>query len=135
MDTASLDPGDALTPGLFAIESGYAQIEFFCGATVVVQGPAELDLVSATLARVRSGRLRAHVPPAARGFTLEADDVTVVDLGTEFGFAVDGGKSEVHVFDGEVELHRQGQVDHLNAGQSFSPDREAVDRQRSGVFS
>ncbi|MEO1616852.1 MAG: LamG-like jellyroll fold domain-containing protein [Planctomycetota bacterium] len=98
--------GDALTPGRLAIDSGYAQIEFFCGATVVVEGPAELDLRSPTLARVRSGRLRAQVPPAARGFSLEVDDMTVVDLGTEFGLSVSPSGTNVQVFDGEVELQQ-----------------------------
>jgi hypothetical protein len=97
--------GDALMPGRVAIESGFAQIEFFCGATVIVEGPAELDLKSATLARVHSGRLRAQVPPAARGFSLEVDDMKVVDLGTEFGLSVSSDGADIQVFDGEVELH------------------------------
>lgn len=97
--------GDALAPGRLSIESGFAQVEFFCGATVVVEGPAELVLKSSELAQVRSGRLRAQVPPAARGFSLEVDDMKVVDLGTEFGLAVTDEGSDVQVFDGEVELH------------------------------
>ncbi len=100
----AVEVGEALRPGRFAIRSGYAQVEFFCGATVVVEGPAELELVSATLAKVRSGRLRAHVPPAARGFALEADGLKVKDLGTEFGLAVSAEGANVQVFDGSVEL-------------------------------
>ncbi len=64
-DQTPLEVGDALLPGRLSIESGFAQIEFFCGATVVLEGPAELELDSATLASVRHGRLRAQVPPAA----------------------------------------------------------------------
>ena len=37
-----LEVGDALSPGILAIDSGFAQIEFFCGATVIIEGPAEL---------------------------------------------------------------------------------------------
>ena len=46
----------------------------------------------------------AVVPPAARGFTVVAPGVDYVDLGTEFGIAVDEatGASELHVFDGQV---------------------------------
>ena len=77
---------------------------FFCGATVIVEGPAELDLKSPLLAKVHHGRLRAQVPPAARGFSLEVDELKVVDLGTEFGLSVEGKETTVQVFDGEVEL-------------------------------
>ncbi len=105
-DQPAVEVGDALPPGRFAIQAGHAQVEFFCGATVVVEGPAELQLDSATQARVRRGRLRAHVPPAARGFSLKVDDLTVVDLGTEFGLSVSPDGANVQVFDGELELHR-----------------------------
>ena len=108
-----LEVGDALSPGRLAIDSGYAQIEFFCGATVVVEGPAELDLQSSLLARIQSGRLRAQVPPAARGFSLEYDDMRVVDLGTEFGLSVSPEGANVQVFDGEVELRQPSSANRL----------------------
>ncbi len=104
-DANSLRVGQALEPGTVSLQSGFAQIEFFCGATVVLEGPAELALETSELATVRSGRLRAQVPPAARGFSLKVDDMTVVDLGTEFGLAVSDTGARVEVFDGEVELH------------------------------
>ncbi|WP_240928150.1 LamG-like jellyroll fold domain-containing protein [Thalassoroseus pseudoceratinae] len=105
-DQLPLEVGDAIRPGRLAIESGFAQIEFFCGATVIVEGPAELDLQSPQLAQVRSGRIRAQVPPAARGFALQVDDMTVVDLGTEFGLSVTESEANIQVFDGEVELQQ-----------------------------
>lgn len=105
-DQSPLSVGDALDPGRLAIESGFAQIEFFCGATVILEGPAEIELTSSTLASVKHGRLRAQVPPAARGFSLDVDEMRVVDLGTEFGLSVTDQGAEVQVFDGEVELER-----------------------------
>lgn len=112
--------GDSLSPGEFAIQSGFAQVEFLCGATVIVEGPAQLDLKSATLAKVMSGRLRAQVPPAARGFALEVDDMKVVDLGTEFGLSVSNTGANVQVFDGEVELQEQSKAKRLMvAGESL----------------
>jgi hypothetical protein len=123
-----LEVGDALSPGRLAISSGYAQVEFFCGATVILEGPAELDLQSSTLARVLSGRLRAQVPPAARGFSLEVDDMKVVDLGTEFGLSVSQEGANVQVFDGEVELHGPALTTKLlTAG-------KAVTRKTDGTF-
>ncbi len=57
-------------------------------------------------AKCRFGQMRVHVPPHARGFKLMTPDAKVVDLGTEFGLKVsDSGKSDVHVFDGEVEVY------------------------------
>ena len=107
-------------PGRFAIESGFAQVEFFCGATVILEGPAELELESATMARVRRGRLRAQVPPAARGFSLAVDEMKVVDLGTEFAVSVSAEGADVQVFDGEVELQSPSEEKQLlTAGQSI----------------
>jgi len=121
---AGLQPlhiGDALQPGEFAIETGHAQIEFFSGATVIVEGPASLQLHSASLAHVRSGRLRAMVPPAARGFSLQVDDLKVVDLGTEFALSVSSEEASIQVFDGEVELHQPAQKKRLlTAGQALT---------------
>lgn len=124
-DQKPVEVGDALSPGRLAIQSGFAQIEFFCGATVIAEGPAELDLRSPLLAKVHSGRLRAQVPPAARGFSLEVDDLKVVDLGTEFGLSVSTEGANVQVFDGEVELHQpQSDKKLLKAGKSVvrAPD-------------
>lgn len=120
---SDLQPGDAIPAGRLQMTSGFAQIEFFCGATVIVEGPADLDLKSPLLAQVHTGRLRAQVPPAARGFTLQLDDLTVVDLGTEFGLSVSAAGTDVQVFDGEVELHT-GENDRrlLTAGQAVRHD-------------
>ena len=120
-DQTALDVGDALSPGPLRLESGYAQIEFFCGATVIVEGPAELELKSPLMASVRRGRLRTQVPPAARGFSLQVDDMTVVDLGTEFGLSVSESGADVHVFDGEVELQQEtDDKRRLTAGEGLS---------------
>ena len=116
----AVEVGTALPPGRLAIKSGFAQVEFFCGATLIIEGPADLDILSETLARVRSGRLRAQVPPAACGFSLEVDDMKVVDLGTEFGLTVSAEGADVQVFDGEVELYPAAQKkQHLQAGQAL----------------
>ena len=95
--------GAALRPDIIRIAKGLLQIEFFSGATVVVEGPAEFELIDPMNARCSIGRVRANVPHFARGFTIASDELKVVDLGTEFGFSADGeGVKELHVFDGEV---------------------------------
>ena len=115
-----LEVGDALPPGRLAFKTGFAQVEFFCGATLIIEGPADLDIQSETLARVRKGRLRAQVPPAARGFSLEVEDMKVVDLGTDFGLSVSEAGANVQVFDGEVELQpAKNKKQLLTAGQGM----------------
>ncbi|MEO0446330.1 MAG: LamG domain-containing protein, partial [Verrucomicrobiota bacterium] len=97
--------GETLRPGDFALSSGLAQIEFFSGASVIVEGPAHLRLKSAWEASCLEGRLHVSVPEPAQGFTLETSDFRAVDLGTEFTLAVGAdGESDVRVIDGEVRI-------------------------------
>jgi hypothetical protein len=103
-NSAPLRVGSALGPGWLRLESGLAQVVFYSGARVVIEGPAELRLVSPQEAICPIGRLLAEVPEPARGFRLGTDHVNVVDLGTSFGIEASHGRTEVHVFKGKVEL-------------------------------
>jgi hypothetical protein len=97
-------PGAPLPPGRLRLRSGVVQIEFYSGATVVLEGPADFLLVSSTEAFCSRGKLRATVPPQAEGFTIRSPRLDVVDKGTEFGLLVDDrDRTEVHVFRGKVE--------------------------------
>jgi len=114
-----LSVGEAVPAGLFSLRSGLAQIEFFSGAAVIVEGPAELELESAWRVVCHSGRLRAFVPEPAQGFTIVTPEYEAVDLGTEFALSVGSdGRSEVHVVDGEVRLDSSDgrELRHLGAG-------------------
>lgn len=110
--------GDMLPDGLLLFDAGVAEIDFFCGATLIVEGPAVLNLESDWSVRVLKGRLRASVPPAARGFIVKAADSEIIDLGTEFALDVGEDHTAVQVIDGEVKL-RGGEFDgnHLVTGQ------------------
>ncbi len=113
-----------LSPGLLRLKSGVAEIEFFQGARLCVEGPAEIQLVSAGEAFCRYGRFSAHVPPQARGFRLGTPKGDVVDLGTDFGLDLSSDSPELHVFKGEVELHQpQAQMRKLSGGSAstFNP--------------
>jgi hypothetical protein len=97
--------GTVLAPRTLRLKSGTALIEFYSGARVVVEGPAEFQLVSAGESFLHSGKISAHVPPQARGFTVGSTAMKVVDYGTDFGIAANAGSApEVHVFTGRVEL-------------------------------
>lgn len=97
--------GDAIVPGRIKLEQGLAQIDFFSGATALIEGKCELEIISAWEARCLSGRVRVHVPPAAKGFLLHAPDMKLEDLGTEFALNVQDQTSAVHVFEGAVIAH------------------------------
>jgi hypothetical protein len=99
-------PGAVLSPGaVLKLTSGAAQVEFYSGARLVLQGPVEVELRSEMEAVCRAGRVTAQVPPPARGFTVRGGGVSVVDLGTEFGLNLPtGGPPQVHVFSGRVDV-------------------------------
>lgn len=103
-NTAPVRVGGALKPGWLRLESGLAQVVFYSGARVMLEGPAELQLVSPSEAVCPIGRLLAEVPQPARGFRLKTDHLNVVDLGTAFGIDATRVRTEVHVFKGKVEL-------------------------------
>jgi len=102
--------GDTLGAESFQMLAGTAEIRFFSGATMTLEGPAEISLKSAWEATCSEGSVRMNVPPAARGFKLQAPDSEIIDLGTEFGLEVRDGKGHVEVFDGEIAL-RHGDED------------------------
>src|SRR5262249_47859889 len=55
------------------------------------------------------GKLRATVPPQVEGFTVSTPKLELVDRGTEFGVQVEAGdRTEVHVFQGKLELFDAG---------------------------
>jgi len=128
--------GNTLPAGKLQLASGLLQIEFFGGASVILEGPAEFEILSEERARFHSGRLRAFVPEPAQGFTIEGPDFDVVDLGTEFAMSVDAdGRGEVHVVDGEVTVHEKSGslLNNLTSGMasrttdSVSAELEAIE--------
>ncbi|MDF1786061.1 MAG: hypothetical protein P1U82_09335, partial [Verrucomicrobiales bacterium] len=102
--------GDSLGAEVLRLQGGLAEVQFFSGATMMIQGPAEIALKSAWEAHCQDGVVRMRVPPAARGFKLCGPETEIVDLGTEFGFQVRDGAAHVEVLDGEISFrHREGE--------------------------
>ncbi len=102
------EAGSRLAAGRLRLVEGDALITFDCGARLLLTGPSVFELQSARQARLLAGQLLAHVPEPAIGFTVLTAAGKVIDLGTEFGLVADGsGASEVHVFDGAVEIYGQ----------------------------
>lgn len=102
----NLQTGAGLSAGWLKLKQGTIQVELISGASVLIEGPAAIELISPLKAFCQYGKVRASVPEQAHGFTIETSRLNVVDLGTEFTLSLDAnGKGQVQVIDGEVELH------------------------------
>ena len=92
-----------------ALRSGLVELTYASGVRVTLEGPADYSVASPTAGNLANGKLVAYVPPGAEGFTVDYAKGKVVDLGTEFAMDVSAdGRTELGVFDGEVELHLPG---------------------------
>lgn len=120
----SFSPGAAMPKGMVNIRKGTLRLDFYSGARVILEGPAKLELISPSLARLDEGKLVARVPPPAQGFTILNGNLRVVDRGTQFGMSADGKDCSVHVFDGEVEL--QGELPESTARNLFEGEAVAI---------
>ncbi|MCM2375278.1 LamG domain-containing protein [Aporhodopirellula aestuarii] len=97
--------GESLAAGRLTLKSGLIEFQTNRGAVVVVEGPADLDLVDDMEIRCRQGQLTVNAPPPAQGFLVRTESVDVVDLGTAFSMQVDiNDDARIHVIEGEVDL-------------------------------
>ncbi len=103
--------GSAVRTGSYQLDEGLVQITFQSGVELVIEAPASFEIHGPEFMILNEGRLVANVPPEGVGFTVETPDAEVIDHGTEFAIEVVGERSsEVHVFQGEVEV-RPGNED------------------------
>ncbi|MBX3412462.1 MAG: FecR domain-containing protein [Pirellulales bacterium] len=107
--------GARLSTGTLRLNAGIAQLDYDSGARVVLQGPAVFEVTATNAGLLSVGQLVARVSPAAVGFTIRTPSAAVVDLGTEFGVIAEArGATEVHVFDGLVELNLSAAAEQPN---------------------
>ena len=118
----TLRAGDVLGAETVSLSGGSARIDFFSGAQIFIEAPAELEIRSAWEAVIHTGKLRAKVPPAARGFVIESNGRRIVDLGTEFGVDANPQEVRVEVFDGKIELQDR----ELIAGQAVRMTKDGA---------
>lgn len=91
--------------GTFELKGGVSSFAFGNGVEVVVESPAAFEIESSLRMTLSHGKLSASVPPEGVGFTVDTPAAEVVDFGTEFAVEVaEDLSSEVHVFDGEVDV-------------------------------
>ncbi|MEQ1841949.1 MAG: LamG-like jellyroll fold domain-containing protein, partial [Verrucomicrobiales bacterium] len=104
----SLRPGDLVEPSRIRFQSGLVQLQFFNGVQLVMEGPADFEILSAEESFCHEGRFHAIVPHQANCFRVRTRQGELIDFGTEFGLDVTpDGTAAVHVFEGEVAFQRK----------------------------
>ena len=112
-----------LRVGRYAVHRGLIDIRFPTGVAVLIESPADFEVLSASRLVLFEGRLSADVPPAGIGFTVETPEAEVVDYGTEFSVEVNSGESEVHVFRGHVRVHPKAERSELGNAVDLRTDQ------------
>ncbi|TWT96343.1 LamG-like jellyroll fold domain-containing protein [Neorhodopirellula pilleata] len=101
----SLSQGDVARTGVYELKGGIVELGFNTGVDVIIEAPCRFKIESSMRMVLSEGSLSAKVAPAGEGFIVDTPSASVVDFGTEFGIEVFADKSsEVHVFEGEVDV-------------------------------
>ncbi|AQT67836.1 FecR protein [Anaerohalosphaera lusitana] len=103
----SIKPGHRLNTHQknLTLRSGFAKIRFDNNAEVILEGPAEIAIITGDQVRLNLGKLYSVVPPEACGFTVSTGNAKIMDLGTEFGVEVaSSGSVQLHVLEGKTVL-------------------------------
>nr|ALS90908.1 FecR protein [uncultured bacterium] len=105
---------------------------------VIIEGPAQFDMLSAKRARLSTGRIKMRVTEeSGRGFIVETPYGEITDLGTEFGIDLtEKDQAGLVVFEGAVDLRvaeanplESAQVERLVGGEGVIFNRGGpVDR-------
>ena len=121
-----LSAGTILGSQTQTIAKGTLELVTALGVQLVIEAPAEFRFENSQRLHLLRGRLAADVPPRAKGFTIITPTGEAVDLGTRFGVDVAQqgalGSSEIHVFEGEVVAHPEGNANKqsLRAGDALA---------------
>lgn len=104
-DTPDLEAEQVLHAGRLVLESGYAQFLLSNGASVILEGPSDFELIDGERMRLTRGRLSASLRQGADRLEVLSPYARIVDLGTVFGVDVHaGGLTEVEVLDGKISM-------------------------------
>jgi ferric-dicitrate binding protein FerR (iron transport regulator) len=103
-DGSSIVVGGKFNPGKLSLASGILELQMANGALLLLEAPAELDLLDSSRAFLHAGKLVVRVPDPSARVEVSTIDVRMRDRGTEFGVAVDAATgTTIQVFDGAVE--------------------------------
>ena len=103
-------PGSELVPGLLKLKSGLATIRFDSGAEVILEAPAQFEVISPMRGKLVEGVAVVDVPDEAVGFVIETPDGYAIDYGTRFAVQVDrtAERSDFELIEGEIAVHHSG---------------------------
>lgn len=98
--------GARLGAGTLRLARGLATIAFDSGAEIVLEAPAELELIDEMNCVLVAGTAVAEMPESAHGFEIRTPTAKVIDHGTRFAVNVsrENGATRTQVFDGLVEV-------------------------------
>jgi len=97
------EPGGRLTAGRLSLRQGIAEIRLANGVDLLLEGPADLEIVHVANSALHAGRVVVRVPPMAKGYAVDTRTAKLIDMGTEFGVSVDPERETVvQVFAGTV---------------------------------
>ncbi len=89
----------------FYLAKGIVSILTDQGVALTIEGPAGFELMPNADLQLDFGRAYARVSPQGIGFTVNAPNSKIIDLGTEFGIQAEvEGEIELHVYDGKTTL-------------------------------
>jgi hypothetical protein len=108
-----------------ALKQGIIKILYDNDIEVLIEAPAQYQILSSKEIALHSGRLFAKVAPAGRGFAVKTNNTRIVDLGTEFGVYSDPkDRTELHVFKGKTTLTSTADKSAKNLGVLSGQARE-----------
>lgn len=109
--SGTIREGSDICTGVMELTRGLAEITLSSGAKVIVQAPAEFELEANNQIYLKNGRLVADVhSQEEKYFVVRTANAAIVDFGTEFGVDFADGKTQTHVFDGEVEIRNSSNL-------------------------
>lgn len=104
-------PGQDLYSGQrLTLTAGFAEITTARGAVAILQAPATIELLDHDNAlRLHTGKLVGICQTeSSKGFLVRTPHMVITDLGTVFGVDASSVRTQLQVFEGEVEAKRVG---------------------------
>jgi hypothetical protein len=106
-------------------ETGTATLGLDQIGSVVIEGPADFQMLSPMRARLAKGKIKVRVSElTGRGFQVETPNGLVTDLGTEFLLNVsETGKTDLAVLEGKVDFQASLSASQYPVAIGSSPER------------
>ncbi len=121
--------GAEFAPGTYLLQRGVATLGFHSGAEMVLEGPAQIEVVSEMQVIFDYGNASFHVPESAIGFQVDTRYGRIVDHGTRFSLSLgqQGREARLAVREGEIAIHHaNGDVQHLYDDETARVDEKQI---------